>query len=83
MMEPSELRGKLNGVIAFPVTPFKADLSLDIDGLRKNVAEMAEFPMSAIVAAGGTGGAVASRKGHCECGSGCNRHDRFHRANPF
>ncbi len=54
-MEPSELRSKLNGVIAFPVTPFKADLSLDIEGLRKNVAEMAEFPMSAIVAAGGTG----------------------------
>ena len=55
MMEPSELRSKLSGVIAFPVTPFTDDLSIDIDGLRRNTAEMAEFPLAAIVAAGGTG----------------------------
>ena len=55
MMEPSELRSKLSGVIAFPVTPFTDDLVLDVDALRRNTAEMAEFPLAAIVAAGGTG----------------------------
>ena len=54
-MEPGELRSKLQGVIAFPVTPFNEDLSLDLEGLRRNTAEMAEYPLAAIVAAGGTG----------------------------
>ena len=55
MMEPSELRSKLSGVIAFPVTPFTDDLLLDVDALRRNTAEMVQFPLAAIVAAGGTG----------------------------
>ncbi len=55
LMTPSELRDKLEGVIAFPVTNFKRDYSLDIDGYRTNVAEMTKFPLCAIVAAGGTG----------------------------
>ena len=54
-MDPAELRSKLEGVISFPVTNFKADYSLDIDGYRTNVAEMTKFPLCAIVAAGGTG----------------------------
>lgn len=54
-MEPTELRSKLGGVIAFPVTNFKTDLSLDIDGYRTNVAAMTEYPLCAVVAAGGTG----------------------------
>lgn len=54
-MDPSELRSKLSGVIAFPVTPFNEDLSLDIEGLRRNTTEMANHPLAAIVAAGGTG----------------------------
>src|SRR5216684_9103240 len=55
MMKLEELRGKLRGVIAFPVTPFKPDLSLDISGLRKNLQELLKHPISAVVAAGGTG----------------------------
>ncbi len=44
------------GVFGFPVTPFrKEDLSLDLDGLARNVDEMAKYPFCAIVAAGGTG----------------------------
>src|SRR5688500_8120957 len=43
------------GVFGFPITPFKRDLSLDLDGLARNVAEMAKFPFCALVAAGGTG----------------------------
>ncbi len=42
-------------MISFPVTPFKQDLSLDIDGYRTNMAELLKFPLCATVAAGGTG----------------------------
>ena len=55
MMKPEELRGRFGGVISFPVTPFKKDLSLDLDGLRKNLKANARFPFCAVVAAGGTG----------------------------
>jgi 5-dehydro-4-deoxyglucarate dehydratase len=54
-MRPEEFRGKLRGVIAFPVTPFKPDLSLDLAGLRENIQELLRHPIAAIVAAGGTG----------------------------
>jgi len=54
-MKPAELRQKLSGVIAFPITPFKSDLSLDIEGLRENLAKLFAHPICAVVAAGGTG----------------------------
>jgi dihydrodipicolinate synthase/N-acetylneuraminate lyase len=54
-LKPGELRNKLRGVIAFPITPLKPDLSLDIPGLRKNLQRLLETPIAAIVAAGGTG----------------------------
>jgi len=54
-MHPSELRHRLFGVIAFPITPFKEDLSLDLPGLHQNLSKLIEHPVSAIVAAGGTG----------------------------
>jgi 5-dehydro-4-deoxyglucarate dehydratase len=54
-MRPEEFRTRLRGVIAFPVTPFKPDLSLDQVGLRKNVHELLRHPIAAIVAAGSTG----------------------------
>ena len=54
-MSPSALRSKLEGVIAFPVTNFKQDYSLDIDAYRTNLAEMLKYPLCAVVAAGGTG----------------------------
>jgi len=55
LMKPEELKKKLRGVIAFPVTSFNSDLSLDIPGLRKNIQRLLKHPFSAIVAAGGTG----------------------------
>ena len=55
MMTPAELKNRLGGVITFPITPFNDDLSLDVAGHRKNVAEMLQFPFCATVAAGGTG----------------------------
>lgn len=55
-MEPQELRRRLSsGVIGFPVTPFNADLSLDIAGLRRNLEAMLSHPFAAVVAPGGTG----------------------------
>src|SRR5580693_2409423 len=54
-MKPEELRAKLRGVIAFPITPLERDLSLDIPGLRKNLQLLMENRPAAIVAAGGTG----------------------------
>lgn len=54
-MHPNTLRTKLLGVIAFPITPFKDDLSLDLPGLHENLKKLLEYPISAIVAAGGTG----------------------------
>jgi len=54
-MHPGTLRNKLSGVIAFPVTPFKDDLSLDLPGLHQNLNKLLEYPISAVVPAGGTG----------------------------
>jgi 5-dehydro-4-deoxyglucarate dehydratase len=55
MPTPEELRARLVGVVAFPVTPFVGDLSLDVEGLRKNLRHLVRFPFCAVVAAGGTG----------------------------
>jgi len=49
------LKQRLRGVLGFPVTPFRKDLSLDLDALGRNVDEMASHPFCALVAAGGTG----------------------------
>src|SRR5262249_61582781 len=54
-MKPEQLRTRPRGVIAFPVTPFNKDLSLDIAGLRGNLRALMQHPISAVVAAGGTG----------------------------
>jgi len=54
-MHPNTLRNKLSGVIAFPITPFKEDLSLDLPGLHQNLNKLLEYPVSALVSAGGTG----------------------------
>ncbi|HKE02615.1 MAG TPA: 5-dehydro-4-deoxyglucarate dehydratase [Blastocatellia bacterium] len=55
MMKPEELRAKFSGVVAFPVTPFRDDLSLDIEGLRHNLTQLMKRQVCAVVAAGGTG----------------------------
>jgi 5-dehydro-4-deoxyglucarate dehydratase len=46
---------RLRGPIAFPVTPFLHDLSLDAAGLARNLEALLRHPMAAVVAAGGTG----------------------------
>lgn len=54
-MNGRALASTLRGVFGFPVTPFRLDLTLDLDALARNVHEMASYPFCAIVAAGGTG----------------------------
>ena len=54
-MKPSDLRGKLKGVIAFPITPFNDDGTINVDGLHRNLQPILREPISAIVAAAGTG----------------------------
>ena len=50
-----QLRARLGGVIAFPVTPFKKNLALDLAGLRRNIRKLAGQQVCAIVAGAGTG----------------------------
>jgi 5-dehydro-4-deoxyglucarate dehydratase len=54
-LSPAALRARLHGVVAFPVTPFARDLSVDLGALRQNVRMMAAHPLAAIVAPSGTG----------------------------
>jgi 5-dehydro-4-deoxyglucarate dehydratase len=54
-MSHREFAARLRGVFGFPVTSFKKDLSLDLDGQMRNVNEMTRHPFCAIVATGGTG----------------------------
>ncbi len=54
-MTSQQLRNQFKGVLGFPVTPFRKDLSLDLYALGRNVSEMARHPFCALVAAGGTG----------------------------
>ncbi len=54
-MSHRQFAASLKGVFGFPVTPFRADLSLDLEALARNVDEMASYPFCAMVAAGGTG----------------------------
>ena len=54
-MLPGELRSKLRGPLAFPITPFDTNLAVDLDALRVNVRALLQDRPAAIVAAGGTG----------------------------
>jgi 5-dehydro-4-deoxyglucarate dehydratase len=42
-------------VIAFPCTPFKENLAIDLPGFRKNLRKLADHDLCAIVAGAGTG----------------------------
>ena len=53
-MKP-DVQKNLKGVFGFPITPLRKDLSLDLDALARNVADMVRHPFCALVAAGGTG----------------------------
>ncbi len=51
----TDIHRSLKGVFGFPITPFRKDLSVDLNALAGNVSSMAKHPFCALVAAGGTG----------------------------
>jgi 5-dehydro-4-deoxyglucarate dehydratase len=50
-----EIRSRIQTAIAFPITPFRADYSLDLDGVRALARFMVDGGIQALVTAGGTG----------------------------
>jgi 5-dehydro-4-deoxyglucarate dehydratase len=52
---PDAIRPHLRGALAFPITPFASDGSVDLDAVRDNVSFLATSGISAIVAPSGTG----------------------------
>jgi 5-dehydro-4-deoxyglucarate dehydratase len=54
-LSPAQLRARLGGVIAFPCSPFKENLSLDLPGFRKNLRKLVDHQLCAIVVGAGTG----------------------------
>jgi len=55
-MTPQELKTRIaSGLLSFPVTHFKDDLSLNLDSYQKHVGWLSGFDAAALFAAGGTG----------------------------
>jgi len=52
---PADLGPLLRGVLAFPITPYAADGSVDLDAVRANASWLAGSGMHALVAPSGTG----------------------------
>jgi len=50
-----ELKKRLRGALAFPITPFDADDKLDLAGMKQNVDWLAGSGVCAVVAPSGTG----------------------------
>src|SRR5205085_7444780 len=55
MRHPESLKARVRGVLAFPITPFAADGSLDVDAVRANASWLPDAWIDAIVAPSGTG----------------------------
>ena len=52
---PEQLKARLQGALAFPITPYRADGAVDLDGVRRNAAWLPGTGLAAIVAPSGTG----------------------------
>jgi 5-dehydro-4-deoxyglucarate dehydratase len=57
-LDPVEFRSSLRGLVSFGVTPFRQDLSLDLEALRRNASNLAEC--SDVVVALGNNGEIFS-----------------------
>jgi 5-dehydro-4-deoxyglucarate dehydratase len=64
-MSPEELKGHLRGALAFPITPYAGDGSVDLDGVRANARWLAGSGVCAIVAPSGTGELFALSPDEC------------------
>lgn len=54
-LSPNELRSRLRGALAFPITPYAADGSVDLDAVRANASWLPSGGVCAVVAPSGTG----------------------------
>lgn len=64
-MSPEELKGHLRGALAFPITPYKTDGSVDLDAVRANARWLPESGVCAIVSPSGTGELFALTPDEC------------------
>ncbi len=64
-MHPEALKGHLRGALAFPITPYKADGSVDLDGVRANARWLPASGVCAIVSPSGTGELFALTPDEC------------------
>lgn len=62
---PEAVKRRLSGPIAFPITPYAADGSVDLDGVRRNATWLADYGICAIVAPSGTGEIFALSPDEC------------------
>ena len=53
--QPDAIKPQLRGAIAFPITPYNGDNTVDLDAVRENADFLATSRVSAIVAPSGTG----------------------------
>jgi 5-dehydro-4-deoxyglucarate dehydratase len=52
---PDALKPRLYGALAFPITPYAADGSVDLDAVQRNAAWLPQHGIAALVAPSGTG----------------------------
>src|SRR5262245_60596524 len=65
-LSPAALKRRLAGAIAFPITPFAADGSVDLDGVRANARWLPDGQgICAVVAPSGTGELFALTPDEC------------------
>lgn len=64
-MTPVELQGHLRGALAFPITPYAADGSVDLEGVKANARWLPESGVCAIVSPSGTGELFALTPDEC------------------
>lgn len=65
VLSPEELKGHLRGALAFPITPYAADGTVDLAGVRANARWLPESGICAIVAPSGTGELFALTPDEC------------------
>jgi 5-dehydro-4-deoxyglucarate dehydratase len=62
---PEALKGRLRGPIAFPITPYAADGSVDLRAVKRNASWLADYQICALVAPSGTGEIFALSPDEC------------------
>jgi 5-dehydro-4-deoxyglucarate dehydratase len=62
---PEQLKARLPGALAFPITPYGRDGSVDLDAVRRNASFLTGAGLAAVVAPSGTGELFALSPEEC------------------